>query len=279
MSGASSKKTSKVTISEVDKFIELCRQKVQLSGNTVNGTYLLPEHRESIVQYLECMPDSRFKSLVSDPYWNKYPEYSYSRSSSNKKRYGHIIRNVIYDLKEVSERKLLIMNRYSEGIWLKGCLHLADPLEQRRLANRGIKSKDQRVRKLSVEHIQLSSLKNYVDEPNSSVRWAVKKRMLAEKVDLNYLDSSKDSYFQRAVIKSIKLSPEDIRSRIDKIRDFILEQRSNGSSRNIWHEGEMLCLLASKLSPIDAAFYLNLPSELDYGILEKVLSRKIRSSV
>lgn len=207
-----------------------------------------------IIDYIDSMSLRDYKILISDPYWNNYPEYVCSRQGrdSNKRSLGLIISGINHHVVNYIPEKFKLLKKYGVGIFLKHCMSLCSVIDQQKLSSRAIKSRDSRVRKSAVDHLKRADLKKHMNDPNSSIAWSIRQRMLKEKVDIHLLDDDRYRYHQKMVISSLNLSVEDIKVRIDKI----LEKPSL-----YWTEKEMIASLLRKLSPIDVAFYLNLSDD------------------
>lgn len=170
-------------------------------------------------------------NIISDPFWNKYPTYTYRNN-----------RDVIYSFSDairIAINDILLLNKenctdifISKSVGLIA-LYTTDMLygpKKLKIAKRGIKLSDSRVRKLSARIVPISFLEKYAGkERNASVRkvmftrlgsYGVSKSIIKDMMKNNTKVFSSSYYQNHLLFKTVASLDKDF---IKEFLDFCQE--------------------------------------------------------
>lgn len=213
------------------------------------------------------------KDIFSDPYWNRYPTWTYSSNTDKDKRHGFLIYQLVRDIIKYSTPQKELLLKYSTGIFLKIAISMVSPFERKALVNRAAKSKDARVRKQAAKLLPVKNALIFLNDKNSSVRQSVKSRLLNDDKYVHLLDDGKDIWHLAKAYPSFKLSKERIQSDIEKY-----SEKLKAGVRYRWHNhlySQILLNLLSRLPKEELLFYLHLSGEKQYSEINQLFELRL----
>ena len=204
-------------------------------------------------EFLESFTTKELKEIFSDNYWVRYPSRCYSRAESER-IYGPIIENIVYYVIKFNLPQKEIIFSHSAGLILKYAISNAPVDVKHKLLKRAATSRDSRVRKQAAKLLTIKSAINLLKDPDSSIRCAVKSRLLNEPKYIHLLDDGKDPWYLAQAYPAFKLSRDRILSDIEKYNT----PRPNKAYYHHFANQRILANLLSRLSDQDLLFYMNI---------------------
>jgi len=205
---------------------------------------------DRVCNYLSELTDKELKRLVSDKHWNKYPFYLCYPASASSRSYGQILGTVVHELCQYNSRARKVLIESAEGIFLSYTIDYTYGKDRLKASRKALKSKDSRARLRAAKVLPVSRLKNLVSDSNASVRNVVIKRIGIDNCAESLVDDKCSWIRTRAISAADSLSDEDVRGRIDKLKDV----KDTASWYRAW---EMLALI-QKLSDEELLYFLDL---------------------
>lgn len=214
-------------------------------------TYAMSYDLREICIYLESLSDISRKNIFSDSYWNRYPKFVYWKNhlAENAKAHG---RGIGLLTKYISSNKTKYSKTYrsiianSEGIILNSAINHFSGNDRVKLAKRGVKSNDPRVRKASVRLLPIKLIEHLADDSDWGIRSIVANRISPSARPDLFLNSKNYSARLEALIV---MEPD---------RDTIFQMISERmSSVKDWQIAREITCLLDKLSDDDLLFFVN----------------------
>ncbi len=209
----------------------------------------------SIRDIIDSFSNKELKEIFSDPYWIRYPVYKYHNTSAER-GYGGSIRNFVVSMIKYNLPQKDILYSHSNGIFARFAIDLATSDVKHRLLRRLTKSSDSRVRKQAAKLLPVKDAIHLLKDPDSSIRCAVKSRLLNEPKYIHLLDDGKDPWYLSQAYPSFNLSSERVKAEIERIR-----QTPPLNGRKYWlnySNQRILANLLSRLTNQELLFYVDL---------------------
>lgn len=206
---------------------------------------------KAICEYYAGLSNRKLNSLISDPYWNRYPLWTsgWPAQKLDRRSFGPSIGSSVHDLCEFVPKLRRLFVKRSEGILLCHTMDAISGKDRLRAANRAIKSKDGRARLRAANILPVNALKRYLTESTTpSIRTLIVRRIGLENCH-HLLGDDYSSYYGSLALKSSDT--------IDK--DYALTTLSSIMSNPTasWCEKRSMVYFMSKLSDDDLLFFLD----------------------
>jgi len=243
--------------------------------STSNGWY--NRYNEDLLFDLISSYDKKIvKSLVSDPYWNKYPSYTYGKGGPRS--YGPAIHSLVRVVSMRSQELLSVILKNSAGYFLCASLDVSCGKERILAARRAKKSKDVRARKRAAKILPVKSIRSMSCDKDAGVRNIVIKRV---GIDNCYEDFINDNDQWISTQAKICLSTDGMSNCKEQVLALV---ESPGRS---WSDERFAKRLISLLPKEDLLYLLNIKLNIENtrpGLssfpndIEKIISSRLNTS-
>lgn len=226
-----------------------------------------------VTDWLLRIDDVSFSRMISDPFWNRYPSFTYSKvDPKSLKRFGIEISQVIRQLIMMnSGNKNNLLIKKSTGFIAQSCMHYFLGKNKVALANRVINTSDVRVRRQAASVVPNKTLKKaMLTEKDSTVLKIIFNRIGYQNIEQQESEKiiqnlSKQSYYAKILISKLLSNMES-----SKISDLTLKDFEN--PRLSYYKNSVLESILQKSSNSELLFFLGIIS--DSSGLPKQVARK-----
>tara|TARA_R110002020_G_scaffold50716_6_gene143196 strand:+ start:49189 stop:49974 length:786 start_codon:yes stop_codon:yes gene_type:complete len=242
---------------------------------TSNGWY--NRYNEDLLFDMISSYDKKLiKSLVSDPYWNKYPSYTYGKGGPRS--YGPAVHSLVRVVSMRSQELLSVILKNSAGYFLCATLDTSSGKERISAARRAKKSKDVRARKRAAKILPVKSIRSMSCDKDAGVRNIVIKRV---GIDNCYRDFVNDNDGWISSQAKVCLSMDEVSNCKEQILTLV-----ENSSRS-WADERFAKRLISLLPKEDLLYLLNIKMNIENtrtGLssfpndVEKIISSRLNTS-
>jgi hypothetical protein len=219
------------------------------------------------LNYVLGLSERELKKLVSDSYWNRYPFYTCWPSRTGRRSHGSTIGVIVSEICQYNNKLKNLLITKSEGIFLSSTIDSTYGKDRLKVASRGLRSKDTRVRLRAVGVLPVSKVMGCISDSNSSVRNTAIKRIGIDNCADSLVDDRSSWIRMKAIRSAESLTQEDVKVRIENI---------NSNIDNTWHGSWELLALFSKLTDDELLYYLDFGRR--WGKLEEYIKKRLTYS-
>jgi hypothetical protein len=235
---------------EVLSFIETIKKLRNSDQKEVR--YVKDHYKEKIAEYILALSSKRRKALISDKYWIRYPMYTSWSAKDHPKPYGNLLAYAVSELCKHSKSGRECLVKHSVGILQAYTIESTSGSDRVRASNRGVLSKDSRVRKRSAKYISIHKAKSILREVDSSIKYILIDRIGPDNCHSLLVDDD-CKWIRRQALSCSNISSEEAMGRLRNNLDM--------SGESAWHDyykEQEAVILLDKVSDDDLLFFLDL---------------------
>jgi len=207
---------------------------------------------DKIAEHIIRLSSRKRKALVSDKYWIRYPMYVSWRNKNHPKPYGHLLSSVVSNLCSYSKVARGSLVRYSEGVLQAYTVESTKGSDRLKVCDRGIFSKDSRVRGRAAKYISVKKAKSILRDVDYSVKYTLIERIGPDNCSDLLLDDECQWIRSEALSCSGSSKEESASTLMDKV-----ETIDKMESGDYYKDLELVALL-KRVSDDDLLYFLNL---------------------
>lgn len=223
----------------------------------------------AICEYYAGLSARKLNSLISDPYWNRYPMYTCWPRDSGRRAYGRYLGGSTIELCEYVPRLRETFVKKAGGILLCFSMDYLSGKDRLRASRRAIKSKDGRAKLRAAHILPTSFLKKHIAETKGPAKHVMVTRLGLDNC-CELLVNDGNSYYRS---KAIGASTLPIRESIMSNVESLVKAKDSVDS---WRYGNDMKILLSKLEDEDLLYFLDTCRSVP--ILDKYIRKRLSYS-